>query len=140
MRTAGIATPPRLPYHTPLLSDEALISWIWRLAGRFEISARHLLQGAFGIRQIKKGSIRYGTWWRTPEPSLVAEIRARTGIEAARLKEGTLSNWSPASPGGDEGWGPPGRKFMGGVMARASELIAVCPQCLAENIAYARTS
>jgi hypothetical protein len=80
MRTAGIATPPRLPHHVPLLPDEALISWIWRLAGRFEISARHLLQGAFGIRQIDKQSVRHGTWWRTPEQSFVAEISRRTGI------------------------------------------------------------
>jgi TniQ protein len=140
MRTAGIATPPRLPYHTPLLSDEALISWIWRLAGRFEISARHFLQGAFGIRPIDKQSVRHGTWWRTPEQSFVAGISRRTGIADARLWEATLANWSPASPGGEEGWGPAGRKFMGGAMARVSELIAVCPQCLAEDIVYARTS
>jgi hypothetical protein len=118
MRPAGTATPPRLPYHTPLFSDEALISWIWRLAGLFEISARHLLQGAFGIRQIDKESVRHGTWWRTPEQRFVAELSRRTGIADARLWETTLANWSAASPGGEQGWGPAGRKFMGGAMAR----------------------
>jgi TniQ len=141
MRTAWIPSPLHLPYHVPLLAGEALGSWIWRVAGRFEISARHLLQGAFGVGHIDKESVRGGTWWRTPEQSLLAAISARTGIAVARLAAATLANWSPASPGGREGWGPAGRKFLGGDMVRISEVIAACPQCLAENgIAYLRRS
>ena len=63
----------RLPYHVPLLPGEALSSWIWRLAARFDISALHLLQGAFGLSRIDKESARYGTWWRTPTATMWPE-------------------------------------------------------------------
>jgi TniQ len=131
----------RLPYHVSLLPGEALCSWIWRLAARFEISALHLLKGAFGVRHIDKESARHGTWWRTPERSLLDQISARTGMTTARLAKATLANWSPGAPGGEGGWGPEGRKFLGAAMARISDLIAACPRCLAENgSAYLRTT
>jgi len=128
-------SPPHLPYHVSLLPGEALSSWISRLAARFEISALHLLQGAFGLHYID----RYGMWWRLPKPNLLAEISARTSVSVMRLRAATVSDWSPGSPGGEAGWGQVGRKFLGGAIAKVSEVIAVCPRCLLEDgCAYVR--
>ena len=56
-----------------------------------------------------------------------------------RLRAATVSDWSPGSPGGEAGRGQVGRKFLGGAIAKVSEVIAVCPRCLLEDgCAYVR--
>jgi hypothetical protein len=113
MRTAWIPSPLHWPYHVPLLAGEALGSWIWRVAGRFEISARHLLQGAFGVGHIDKESVRGGTWWRTPEQSLLAAISARTGIAVARLAAGNAGELVAGFSGRPGGLGTSGPQVPG---------------------------
>ena len=80
-----------LPVYVEPAEDEALYSWLPRLASRLGLSAQALARTAFGIEFRPTAS----QWCYRPPPSDLKRISGRTGVGVARLRAMTLTQWSP---------------------------------------------
>lgn len=87
---ATITANRQLPFHVRPAPDEALISWLLRLASRLEVSTDVLVGEAFGIKHHGGRS----NWWRRPHTWTLKRISDQTGISADRLRQMTLMQWS----------------------------------------------
>lgn len=89
----AIAEAP-LPFYVHPAADEALISWLGRLARRFDLSAHQFAWQAFGIDN--RGPAQ---WWLRPSPLSLKRISEVTGVPVDRLGRMTLNSWSPSYRG-----------------------------------------
>lgn len=82
---------PPLPLYVEPLPDEALLSWLLRLATRLRVSLHTLASQSFGVDD-RSGHTQ---WWRRPRPWMLARISERTGLSAARLRQMTFEGFEP---------------------------------------------
>src|SRR5487761_1061846 len=77
---------PPLPLYVEPAAEEALLSWLLRLATRLGVSFHVLARQAFGVDD------RFGhtRWWNRPHPWTLARIAERTGVSVARLRSMTF--------------------------------------------------
>jgi hypothetical protein len=81
----------QLPLYIEPAPDEALVSWLLRLASRLGVSINVLACEAFGIEREGWRS----QWWRRPSPGILKRISDRTGVRVERLRDMTLQSWAP---------------------------------------------
>src|SRR5258708_38166608 len=92
LRPALTSTPTRpLPFYLEPAHDEALFSWLMRLATRLGVSMHALASCSFGIDD------RYGhtRWWGRPHPWLLIRISERPDVGVALLRPMTLEGFQP---------------------------------------------
>jgi hypothetical protein len=83
---------PPLPLYVEPSLDEALLSWLLRLATLLGVSFHVLARQAFGIDD-RSG---YTRWWNRPHPWALVRISERTGVNVARLRQMTFEGLEPA--------------------------------------------
>jgi hypothetical protein len=80
-----------LPFYVHPAADEALISWLGRLARRFDLSPHQFAWLAFGVDN--RGPAQ---WWLRPSPLSLNRINEITGLPVDHLDLMTLNSWSPS--------------------------------------------
>lgn len=118
--------PSRLPIHIRAADDEALVSWLWRLASGMGISMRtlsHLLIGAPVVGEALA--------WCRPDPSALRQMAARAGTRIEGLRSMTFHALCPSVRDDEVNDRFCSRRFL-----RANRQwplrcrISVCPACL----------
>src|SRR6185437_14908764 len=71
---------PPLPLYVEPAAEEALLSWLLRLATRLGVPFHVLAREAFGIDDRSGHTL----WWHRPHPWTLARIAERTGVSVAR--------------------------------------------------------
>jgi len=125
---AARAWPPELPLYVEPASEEALISWLSRLAAQLDVTTQVLTRHAFQIPARAEGS----HWWRRAAPDLLKQISRRTSIPVERLRCMTLSAWAPVIQEDESSERLSGLRFADRPLRRTHRL-AVCARCLAED-------
>lgn len=82
---------PQLPLYLVPKQDEALVSWMMRLAGRLGVSMDTLSEQAFG--QKKSTTARH--WWLRPDPWMLGRVADKTGVMVPMLRRLTVQRWAP---------------------------------------------
>lgn len=80
----------RLPIHPQPLPQEALSSWLWRLADAYDMGAGEFAEAALGINRLDIGLVDY---W--PSAALVKKLAERTGVAAGRIRAMTMAGYVP---------------------------------------------
>lgn len=117
-----------IPIYTEPMPDEALASWLCRLASKIGMSPLAFIRHAFGIDS--RGDAQ---WWRRPSREQLAIVAAGTGVGLERIAAMTLADWSQARL--DEHPGRLDAQYALHPPARhaADRYIAACLRCLAED-------
>lgn len=115
-----------LPLYVAPSEDEALFSWMLRLATRLRCSMHALASCTFGIDD------RYGhsRWWCRPHPWLLKRISERTGVEVARLRTMTFEGWAPIYRDDEDSGRFSGRRYDRPAPEHRTYRFVVCGQCL----------
>lgn len=115
-----------LPLYVAPSEDEALFSWMLRLATRLRCSMHALASCTFGIDD------RYGhsRWWCRPHPWLLKRISERTGVEVARLRTMTFEGWAPIYRDDEDSGRFSGRRYDRPAPDHRTYRFVVCGQCL----------
>ena len=79
-----------LPLSVKPLPDEALLSWLLRLATHLDLSMHELAQDGFGVVDYSAHS----NWWRRPRLEVLERIQARTGVDVEDLRRMTCAPWA----------------------------------------------
>jgi hypothetical protein len=131
LRPAFTSTPKRpLPFYLEPAYDEALFSWLLRLATRMGVSMHALASCSFGIDD------RYGhtRWWCRPHPWLLMRISERTDVGVARLRPMTFDGFQPAYRDDEASARFTGRRYDGRSATSRSYRFAVCGRCLKDDV------
>lgn len=129
-RPAFTPSPKRpLPFYVEPAPDEALFSWLLRLATRMGVSMHALASCSFGIDD-RHG---YTRWWCRPHPWLLMRIRERTNIGVARLRPMTFERFQPAYRDDEASARFTGRRYDAGSPGLRGYRFAACGQCLKED-------
>lgn len=125
-----------LPSSAKPLPDEALLSWLLRLATHLDLSMDALAEDGFGVVDYSAHS----NWWRRPSAEGLERICARTGIEESHIQPMTLAGWRVYRD--DEATERFGQRIYQTLAPhRRMQRWAVCRQCLASDaIPYLRRS
>lgn len=118
-----------LPYHLTPAPEEALISWLSRLATRLGISVQTLLQSS----GVTPDCTDEPSWWLRPAPPVLARIARKTGTEAKKLLNMTFAQWAPViQDDGDivERFYPPRQLLSARARRQSLQQLVLCPQCL----------
>jgi TniQ len=118
-------TPP-LPVYVAPAADEALLSWLLRLATRLHVSFHTLAGRSFGIDD-RSGDTR---WWCRPNRWSLARISERTDVSVERLRRMTLEGLEPTYRDDEASARFTGRRYDGAVPDRRGYRFAVCGRCL----------
>jgi len=118
-----------LPLYVDPLPDEALLSWLLRLARRLNLSMHVLAHEAFGIDD--RGG--HSEWWSRPNPWLLKRISDRTGVAIERLRRMTLSKWVPVYREDEESHRFAGPRFVSIAPDYRLRRHAACTECLEED-------
>jgi TniQ protein len=121
--------PPQLPLYVEPLPDEALLSWLLRLASRLRVPMHTLAYSSFGVDD-RGGHTR---WWLRPHPWSLARISERTGVPVIRLRKMTLSGYQPVYRDDEAGGRFCGRRFEVLPPDRRLFRFAVCGACIKED-------
>jgi hypothetical protein len=120
--TTRATTTDQLPFYVEPATDEVLISWLLRLAGRLQISVHTLLQEVFQVEPRIAG-------WRLehrPAPAVLRRMSRNTGVGLRRLRSMIVQDFAP--------FGRPGaRPSAQDSASKAMYTVGVCNQCLAED-------
>lgn len=118
---------PRLPvFIEPAGTDEALLSWLLRLATRLGVSLHTLISETFGIDD-RKGHSR---WWCRPHPGFLALISERTGLPITQVRQMTFDAMEPVYRDDEASDRFAGRWFRGVARAGHFHHFGVCGMCL----------
>ena len=129
-------TPP-LPLHVAPAAEEALLSWLLRLATRLGVSFHVLARQAFGIDD-RTGHTR---WWNRLHPWSLARISERTGVSVAQLRPMTFAGLQPAYRDDEAPARFAGRRYDSRAAEQPAYRFAACGRCLEEDpTPYIRTS
>lgn len=123
---------PPLPCHVEPAHEEALISWLSRLAMRLGISVQTLLRSA-SVTADRPVEL---TWWLRPELTVLARISHRTGVDARKLLSMTFAQWQPIVHKDDdilERFYPPRQLLTQRWQQRALQQVVLCAQCLRDD-------
>ena len=119
---------PPLPLYVEPAAEEALLSWLLRLATRLGVSFHVLASQAFGIDD-RSGRTH---WWHRPHPWTLARIGERTGVNVARLRSMTFAGLEPACRDDEAPLRFAGRRYDSrGREQRA--YFTVCARCLEQD-------
>lgn len=125
------------PYYVKPLPDEALFSWLLRLATRLGVSLKSLAQESFGVED-------WGPrvhWWCRPHPWLLKRISERTGVGVAQLRRMTFHPLAPCYRNDDEDDRFNGLRYLQYAPGYRKYTRVVCPMCLHQDAApYIRWS
>lgn len=80
----------RLPIHPQPLPEEALSSWIWRLAETYDMTVDEFTECALGITAL---DLRLLDYW--PPGILIERLAERTGVALKRIRDMTLATYVP---------------------------------------------
>jgi transposase len=122
-----------LPIHVEPQPDEALVSWLGRLAARYGMAPLALAEAMLGRRPMEPRRSREA-WWQRPGPDVIRTISWITGIPAERVRATTFEDWAPfcRQEGAPDRFSA--RHFRvtrpGG---RRMRRFLVCPACLAAD-------
>jgi len=138
VRTVFASTATRqFPLYVDPAPDEALVSWLLRLATRLGISMRALAHEAFVIDDRSGRS----QWWRRPHPSLLERISHITGVSTLRLRRMTMETWAPVYRDDEASERFSQRCFTTIAPQWRAFRFAVCAQCLKADVTpYLRLS
>jgi hypothetical protein len=127
----------QLPLYVEPAPDEALVSWLLRLASRLGVSLSVLASEAFGIEH--KG--RRLLWWRRPSPWMLKRISDRTGVNVERLSDMTLQSWAPVYRDDEENERFSTKRFFFKAPEHRQLRFAICTECLKlDAVPYLRLS
>ncbi len=126
-----------LPIFIRPATDEAMLSWLLRLATRLRVSGHAIARQTFGIDD-PRGRTR---WWCRPDRETVLRISERTGLSVEQVREMTQHHWSPVYRDDEANIRFSGRRFetnpFGGHLLR----LVFCGRCLeADKEPYLRLS
>lgn len=131
-REAGAAT--RLPVYVEPAADEALASWLWRLAGRLGVSMSALSHALIGTKVVGAALA-----WCRPSESDLQRIAVRTGTEIGRLRAMTFASLGASARDDEVNERFCNRRFLRSLRQwPLHDWISVCPACLLEG-AYLRS-
>ncbi|MEP9389905.1 TniQ family protein [Mesorhizobium sp. KR9-304] len=80
----------RLPIHPQPLPQEALSSWLWRLADAYDMGAGEFAEAALGLQRLDIG---LADFW--PSASLIRILAERTGVATGRIRAMTMAAYVP---------------------------------------------
>lgn len=121
--------PPQLPAFVEPITDEALLSWLSRLAARLGLSPQTLARESFGI----KDQLRHSKWRARPHPWLLARMSHRSGVSVAQLRRMTFIDWAPVYRNDEASERFSGRRLEPALRTRVPTRFAVCGQCLRQD-------
>lgn len=121
--------PRQLPFYVEPLADEALLSWLLRLATRLRVSMHTLACYSFGVDD-RAGHTR---WWLHPHPWVLARVSERTGVGVTRLRKMTFSGYQPVYRDDEADGRFCGRRFEVSPPNHRSLRLAVCGPCIEED-------
>jgi hypothetical protein len=128
---------PPLPLYVEPAAEEALISWLLRLATRLGVSFHVLAREAFGIDD-RSGHTR---WWHCPHPWTLVRISERTGVSVARLRSMTFAGFQQSFRDDEAPARFAGRRYDSRGREQRAYRFAACGRCLAQDARpYLRTS
>lgn len=118
-----------LPFYVEPAPDEALFSWLLRLATRMGVSMHALASCSLGIDD------RYGhtRWWCRPHPWLLMRISERTDVGVARLRPMTFDGFQPVYRDDEASARFTGRRYDVRSPTSRSYRFAVCGRCLKDD-------
>ena len=118
---------PQLPFYVRPAADEALISWLGRLASRFDLSPHQFASRAFGVDN--RGPAQ---WWLRPSPLSLKRISELAGVPVDHLNRMTLNSWSPSYRGDEADGG-----FCIGIHRRTAGLVTwPCAQPVCARMSF----
>ncbi len=118
-----------LPFYVQPAADEALISWLGRLASRFDLSPHEFASQAFGVDN--RGPAQ---WWLRPSPLSLKRISDLTGVPVDHLNRMTLNSWSPNYRRDEADGGFWEIRYRNPPPQRWTRYVAVCTACLREDV------
>lgn len=80
----------KLPIHPQPLPQEALSSWLWRLADAYDMGIGEFAEAALGIKRLDVGLVDF---W--PSSSLIRILAERTGVASGRIRAMTMAEYVP---------------------------------------------
>lgn len=117
--------------------DEALLSWLLRLATQLGVSLTTLAQSCFGVDDCSAHSL----WWYRPGPSVLKRISQCTGVRIADLRRLTLEKHSPCYRDDEANERFCGGRYQNDPPRWRAFRFVVCGQCLsADAEPYLRAS
>jgi hypothetical protein len=117
---------PQLPLYVEPAQDEALLSWLLRLASRLQVSLHALASLSFGIDDRSGRS----HWWCRPNRWLLNRISERTGVSIARLRRMTFEQLEPEYREDEVSGRFCGRIYDTWAPGRRAYRFAACGACL----------
>ena len=106
-------------------ADEALASWLYRLAALLDLSALSFIRQAFGI-----DSRHDVEWWRRPYRDQIAILGNKTGLEPEQIANMTMKDWFSARDDERQGRFSAQRVLRRPARRAAERSMVVCPCCL----------
>ncbi len=129
-------TRPPLPLYVEPADEEALLSWLLRLATRLGVSLHALARRSFGVDD-RPGRTQ---WWCRPHPWVLARISERTGVSVARLQRMTFERLEIVYRDDEASARFAGRRYDTRAPEWRAYRFAVCGQCLKSDATpYLRT-
>jgi TniQ len=123
-----------MPLQVRPFGDEALVSWLARLAQRFGLTTAGLVREGFAVCAVLTPD-----WWGRPDNLWLQTFASRSGIPTDRLRSMTLLDCSPAVRDDEAAGRFNGFRFQQVPPAYRERGLAVCPQCFKEDSeAYVR--
>lgn len=119
----------RLPCFVEPAEEEALLSWLLRLATRLQVSLHVLARESFGIDD-PTGASR---WWFRPPIGVLQRISERTELTVARLQRMTLARFHRACRDDEAHARFAGERYAGSLGARWAHRFAICARCLRQD-------
>ena len=116
---------PPLPLYVAPATEEALLSWLLRLATRLRVSLHTLASRSFGIEDLSDTQ-----WWCRPHRWLLARISERTDVSVGRLRGMTFEGFEPVYRDDEASARFAGRRYDRTAPDRRAYRFAVCGQCL----------
>ncbi|MER9586634.1 TniQ family protein [Mesorhizobium sp. M0276] len=119
---------PQMPVYLPPAPDEALSSWLLRLAAGMGLPPAVLIRNGFGIRPEVEI-----WWWRRPTTTQIERVSKRTAVAVEMLVGLTFRGWATARNDEIDERFAPHRFNRNSIQPRGMRPIAICPSCLAED-------
>jgi len=115
-----------LPIFVKPAADEAMLSWLLRLATRLRVPVHAIARQTFGIDDPRGHS----QWWCRPDPETLARISERTALSLDQVREMTQHHWSPVYRDDEANIRFSGRRFELNPFGRHLLRLVLCGKCL----------
>lgn len=119
----------QLPLYVRPAPEEALFSWLHRLATQLGTSVHAMAREAFGVDD----SAGQTLWWCRPNPWLLSRMSERTGIAVRDLRRMTLADLEPAYRDDEANERFAHRRYDAYLPDRRTYRFVMCRQCVDEG-------